>query len=421
MKREIYNMVEYARTHSPYYRERLQGLPESDWSFDAVPITVQADYWQANSIKHNQVLTGSHADGIMFKSGGTTGNPKFSFYSRTEWEQTTEALAQGLSRNGLETGDRVANLFYAGSLYSSFIAINNALGKLPGIVQYPLAGSADFSDILHILQDFSVNVLIGTPTTILRFAEYVVQQQVNDLVINKLFYAGETMYADQRQFLESLWPGVVFRSSTYASVDGGIIAYADVQCGFNEHRTFEDYCYLEILDGEGCPIQEMGVEGNIVVTNLIRRLMPLIRYPSGDKGMWLEPEGTPGRKFSLLGRSEESVRIGPMSLYVKDIVDGLHCLGEEIKWSNFQMVIVHEEKMDRLILNIQAENLEDSVKAEDMKQRLQKKVYEIRPMFLELLEKQCVHPLKIQWVTAEAFIINKRTGKLPKVVDQRFD
>ena len=417
MNKLLHGVVEFARQHSPYYRELYSNQPKSGWQFIDLPLTDQASYWQYNTIKDNRVLTGTHTDGMMFKSGGTTGNPKFSFFSRQEWSLTTDALARGLMKNGLTAGDRVANLFYAGELYSSFIVVNDSLAKVPGTVHYPLAGNAPLKDILRTVHDFSINVLFGTPTTILRFVDYIFQQQVRDLCIDKIFFAGETMYEDQRRQVQELWPEVVFRSSTYATVDAGMIAYADTECGFNEHRQFDGYCFLEILDDEGHPVIEPGVEGKIYVTSLIRRLMPLIRYPSGDKGIWLEPLETPGRKFRLLGRSDEGARIGPMTVYVQDIVTVLNSL-EGLKWNNFQLIIKHQDKLDKLIIRIQADYNREQ--ATSLSQVLSDKVYAIRPMFADLLAKQLVHPLEIEWITPEQLIINQRTGKITKIVDQRF-
>ena len=418
MDEALRELVVYAAKHSFYYRERLAGLIAQDYEFSKLPLTDQISYWQANTIKENQVLTSVHEDGIIFKSGGTTGNPKFSYYTQQEWAQTTAALAKGLNKNGLGKGDRVANLFYAGELYSSFIAVSDALAKIPGVVQYPLSGSAQFADILHTLQDFSVNVLIGTPTTIMRLAEYVAAQGVRDIGINKIFFAGETMYPDQRKTLLELWPQTVFRSSNYASVDAGVIAYADIDCGFNEHRCFDGYCLLELIDDDGAVIEEEGIEGKIVVTNLIRRLMPLIRYPAGDRGVWLEPKDAPGRKFKLLGRSDEGARIGPMTVYVQDVITALNSLGDSCKWSNFQLLIEHSAKMDRLTIRVQAE---DEAKDKAVNgEKLRKAIYDLRPMFGDLLAKNLVHPLEIEWVSQEMMTINKRTGKMPKVLDLRF-
>ena len=36
---------------------------------------------------------------------------------------------------------------------------------------------------------------------------------------------------------------------------------------------------MELVTDDGEPITEEGVRGNKVITNLVRRLMPIIRYP----------------------------------------------------------------------------------------------------------------------------------------------
>lgn len=40
-------------------------------------------------------------------------------------------------------------------------------------------------------------------------------------------------------------------------------------------------------------------------------------------------------------------------------------------------------------------------------------------MYADLLQQQLVHPLQVEWVDASALVINPRTGKLKRVLDQR--
>ena len=49
--------------------------------------------------------------------------------------------------------------------------------------------------------------------------------------------------------------------------------------------------------------------GLLVLTNLNRRLMPLIRYPVGDLACWREPARHAMRKFAFKGRSASSQRV----------------------------------------------------------------------------------------------------------------
>ena len=78
-------------------------------------------------------------------------------------------------------------------------------------------------------------------------------------------------------FYRPAFPGIEVSSAGYASVDAGIIGYADKACAPGEHRVFDGATLVEIVDEEtDAPIMESGVPGRVVFTNLVRKLMPLI-------------------------------------------------------------------------------------------------------------------------------------------------
>jgi len=68
-------------------------------------------------------------DGTAFKSAGTTGKPKFSIYRASEWDSLCEGFGRGMAAGGLRPGERLANLFYAGDLYASFLFITHSLER----------------------------------------------------------------------------------------------------------------------------------------------------------------------------------------------------------------------------------------------------------------------------------------------------
>ncbi|MDR0356547.1 MAG: AMP-binding protein [Deltaproteobacteria bacterium] len=65
----------------------------------------------------------------------------------------------------------------------------------------------------------------------------------------------------------------------------------------------------EILDENGSALPP-GQIGDIVLTSLSREAMPLIRYRTGDEGMWLEepcPCGCPFRRLAVIGRKKDKI------------------------------------------------------------------------------------------------------------------
>jgi phenylacetate-CoA ligase len=426
-------LLSFVRKFSPFYRELYAHLPENIQSVEALPVLVQDAFWKANVLGNDphgsRVLTGPMKDGIVFKSGGTTGNPKFSVFAKNEWKVFNEVFGRSFAAGILEAEDRVANLFYVGQLYGSFLFITKSMDECPNaVLQLPVGGGTDFEETHQILRDFQVTVLAGVPTTILNLADHIRRKGLSrkgaeQLAIRKILFGGEAMHPDQRESLAEVFPGVQIHSIGYASTDAGLIGYADRGCRPNEHRSFSQHTILEILDEEShAVIEEPGKEGLIVLTNLTRQLMPIIRYPVGDRGSWVEQAGTPDRKYALLGRSEESARIGLVKLYVDDIRSILLGLKEQLRGADFQMIVIHRERIDGLVLRIVTSGLEGELeRLPALEKEIIRAIHANRPLYEQFVNEAKVHPIVIEWVRPGMLETNPRTGKLRRVIDRRFN
>jgi phenylacetate-CoA ligase len=412
-------LVQIARERSPFYRKLYEPVPREGFRLRDLPIVDQNEFWQVNTIDHNQLLTEPQTEGIVFKSGGSTGAPKFSFYAQEEWESLTEAFGKGMVANGLKPGDRVGNLFYGGELYGSFLLITKSVEKSGiGAVLFPIMGATALPITAEIIRECRINVVAGMPTSILNLAEYVASHEVKGIHIEKLFFAGEFVYPDQRSYLQKVFPDAKILSLGYATVDAGALGYADETCGPNEHRVWGDGIVLEIIDeGTEEVITETEKPGRFIATNLTRRLMPVIRYPVGDRGCWAEPPGRPDRKFRILGRSEEGARLGPITLYLDDVRRVLEGFGERLGILNFQTTLIHREMMDQMIIRVVASAPGDLLKKAEAE--ILKKLYYEKPVLVELIDGDKIHPPQIEWIDASQLIYNKRTGKLLKLIDER--
>jgi phenylacetate-coenzyme A ligase PaaK-like adenylate-forming protein len=417
---ELGELIRYVREKSPFYRALYSSLPERLSTIESLPILDQSEFWKANGLENNSVLTGPMHDGIVFKSGGTTGSPKFSVFSKAEWAAFNVAFGRGIASANIKAGDRVANLFYAGQLYGSFLFITKSLEESPlDVLQLPIAGGTSMEETAQIIADFGVNVIAGVPTTIMNLAEYALAHGLSKrFKLERVLFGGEAMYPDQRERLAEIFPGVRSLSIGYASTDAGPLGYVDASCGPNEHRTFGSDTILEVVDEEsGKPIEETGREGLMIATDLGRSLMPIIRYPVGDRGMWVEPKGTPDRKFLLMGRSEEAAKVGLVKLYVEDIRKVLLEFKNELGAANFQMIVVHHDRLDGLILRVASAG---AAKPNGLlSERIISAIHAVRPLYEQFVGEKLVHAMKIEWVGMDQLETNPRTGKMRKVIDKR--
>ena len=420
-------LVNVAKSKSPYYKDLYRNvvisLDSTPIELASLPIVDQKEFWAANTMDNNRLLTDDTNDGIVFRSGGTTGSPKFSVFTRQEWNTFTEIFGDGMAAGGLTAGEKIANYFYGGGLYASFLFIYKSLeyASVP-TVQYPIAGGTDPLEALKMMQDFNVGTMAGVPTGLMTLGQTYLahKNELPNLKINRLLFGGESLQADQRRLLSEIFPGVKIVSIGYASVDAGLLGYADPTCEIDQHRVFGDSTRIEIVDHDtDSVIHDVGKRGRVLVTNLTRTLMPIIRYPAGDVAEWVDdPRTTKNPRFKLLGRGEEAARVGPVSLYFDDLDLVISPYKQQLSISGFQMEIYHREERDGLILRIAVPNPESITKADTTK--ILDGLFVQRPMLRDWVATQKVHATTIQWVHQDQLLTNSRTGKMRRIVDLRF-
>ncbi|ARP73302.1 AMP-dependent synthetase [Streptomyces pluripotens] len=409
-------LIRFVRRNSPFYRDLYAHLPSTTDRLAELPLVPQVDFWRANSPGDNRLLTAPLHEAVVFRSGGTTGSPKFSFYTRTEWREFTTAFGAGLVNAGLRPGHRVADLFYAGDLYASFSFVLDSLHRAPvANVRLPLGGAAPWESTAATLEEFQVQVVAGTPTTLCSLAERLVAAGRQLPHVELLFFGGECLFGDQLPQLRAAFPKARARSLGYASVDAGLLGEAVPGDDPRVHRAFTPYTVVEILDDDSDrSVADNRVPGRLVVTDLRRRLMPVLRYPAGDRAEWVDREAG---VFRLLGRAEEGVRVGPVSLYTQDVHDIVTAADAAGEVTGLQLVVQRSNGRDGLVLRLATGEPGDGNSA--LTDAVAAAVLAQRPLYASATAAGHVNPLTVERVRHRDLAVNSRTGKLIRVVDER--
>lgn len=411
---KLLDIIRMAREFAPFYRRLYRDLPE-DASLADLPIVDAVEYWAAHRDDRANVLTGPLVAGIVLNSGGTTGMPKFSYFSDEEWDETVVLSAHAFSCTGLQDGDRVANLFAVGDLYSSFLLATESMKAAScRVLQFPLAYSMNFASVAASVRGFGINVLAGFPTHLLRVIDYLDRDYAGSLDVRRILFAGEMFSPDQEASLRTRFPGISIRSVGYATIDAGLIGFADDTCESSEHRVFDGSTIVEIVDEETDELIDGTKQpGRLIFTSSTRRLMPMLRYPTGDRGEWIDPTGTTNRRFALLGRDEESVKVASYLLPLEQVRATLEPFREEFEIEVFQLLLTREDLKDRLTLRIAGVG-EPAGSARILG------AFALRqPELMETVDAGIMHPVAAEWVAKNEMIVNPRTGKLQMIVDRR--
>ncbi|MCY1740485.1 phenylacetate--CoA ligase family protein [Ensifer sp. SL37] len=408
-------IVRYARQNSPYYRQLYANLPQTGWQLRALPLIDPQNFWQGSSnIDNWPVLTGPVLDGLVFKTGGSSGDGKLSIYAREEWQHFVRQFGQGMSKS-LQAGDRVANLFFAGDLYASLLFIHGALrySSVP-ICEFPFTGAVDDQSLASAINEYNITVLAGVPVQLVRFANWLNQAGCSVFGVRCIMYGGESLFANQREVLEKAFPKACITSIGCASVDAGLIGACLPDCEVDEHWVFDGDILVEIVDETtGEVIDDVDRVGVLVVTNLQRLLMPIVRYPTGDLACWRSPLDTAVRKFALRGRAGggHRIRVGTLSLF-PDMID--KALNQLVGPTTWQMVLTRQDDLDQLTLQIADDVGPPSIKEDTL-------IDGLRLAFPALANAQSSGQIALcaRYLPSSAMFTHARSGKLVRVVDQR--
>lgn len=408
------DLVAFARRNSPFYADLYRDVPPDFIGLTDLPVIDQPAFWSANRWPDNRLLTGPLTDAGVYTSGGTTGAPKVSPWTRTEHFDSTSAFGAGMVRAGLRPGHKVANLMFVGHLYGGFLYIEASLHNAPvENVRLPVAGHTPDEDIAELIASFGVEVLAGTPMKLGAVAEAVLTLGTRAESVELLLFAGDLLFDDLRPRLTKAFPNAAIASMGYATVDAGLVGAPVPGDDVRVHEAVTNLTIVELLDEETDePITTPGVRGRVVVTNLFRTLLPIIRYPVGDLAEWVDSDC---RAFRLVGRTSEGARVANVAMAYVDVHDALLAADPDGAMVGMQMVERRWDGKDGLILRLAT--VGDP--SPSLTQRLIDAVYAARATYPEVVELGHVHPLAIEWVRPADLVVRPRTGKLVQVIDER--
>jgi phenylacetate-coenzyme A ligase PaaK-like adenylate-forming protein len=409
-------LLHFARENSPYYSRAFSGI--EPLTVDRVPFLTKEEIYRNTPPEGTDLLTAPLAGAYAFASGGSTGAPKFGYYTYDEFDGIASMLREVYETAGVSSGDTVANLFFAGSLWTSFLAATMALGKI-GCISLPIAGNAEMDLIVKYLSVFRPNVLIGSPSVLAQVAEACSDSIIPPLLVDRILYGGEHVSSSLHRFFEEKLAVKSVISAGYASVDGGVIGFQCRYCRGGAHHLFDRYQHLEIVDEDSGEPLPPGEEGEIVVTTLARRLMPVIRYRTGDRGRLTAgrcPCGRSEQLFELLGRCDDVVRVCAMNIHPGDIERFLQ--QDRGLSPQFQLRADEQGGRDRLSVLVEASDTESDGYAYRAI-ALRNRILSSNPELDLVIREGWLSSFIVEVVPPGALPRVKRTGKLKIVVDLR--
>src|SRR6267378_5772857 len=235
---------------------------------------------------------------LAIESSGTSGHVTRVYLSRKELEYNARQGGLMLGLYGLGRGDRLlSTLGHDWSLGS--LLVERLVRNTPCFAM--VVGRVDPSEAYQRLAEYRFNVIISDPFWLARLTD-IARERGRPGPLKLLVGGGEGMTPRTRAELETFWGALV--CMTYASTEAATIVGFECTHRGGYHLNEFDF-YVEIVDADSDGY------GEIVLTTANRRVMPLIRYRTGDVARWVPGPcacGLPFRRLSpLRGRLDEQV------------------------------------------------------------------------------------------------------------------
>ena len=359
------SLLAHAHATVPYYAEVLEetgvvtdGTVHLE-RYEALPLLTKETIRESGD---RLVSTEPGTDPYTNTSGGTTGEPVRIVQDDEYWAWNVanklfyqelagkplggrEVKLWGSERDVLEGRESLAaraiNVLYNRTLLNSF-----------------RMGPEEMRAYVETINDVRPHTIWAYVESIHQLATFVERTGLDVYSPNGIVTTAGTLHEPVRETIETVFDTTVYNQ--YGSREVGDMA---CECSAQDGlHVFSHTHYIEIVDDDGYPVPP-GKSGHIVVTNLVNRSMPLLRYRIGDVGVAASGRCDCGRPFLRL----ESVtgRVTDHFVSVEDeLVHGeyfTHLLFEKPWVRKFQ---VRQETRESVVIRI-VPNGTDAVPSEE--------------------------------------------------------
>lgn len=308
---KLARILEYAFENVPYYRDRwdLGHLTAKNDAFDVLadlPLLTKSELQN-----YSDELTSSSRPlfSTSKTTGGSTGEPVTVLKDGRAVGRERAASWLCYQWYGIEIGDRGARFW--GS--PTRTGLRKLSYDLADIAKNRLRFSA-FAFTDENLEEYWQDCVRSQPryfygyvSMLSEFARFIRARNhsADRLDLKAIITTSEALTAPQRKLLKSTFHAPV--RNEYGCGELGPIAY---ECEEGSLHVMSENVVVEVLDQDGSPVAP-GEDGEVVVTDLHNRAMPLIRYRIGDHAT-LGHSCSCGRGFPTLakvwGREYDFVR-----------------------------------------------------------------------------------------------------------------
>ncbi|MFO7883266.1 MAG: phenylacetate--CoA ligase [Desulfobacteraceae bacterium] len=341
-------------------------------------------------------------------SSGTTGKPVTSPYTEEDVAQWTECVTRSLKAYGVCRQDVVHNA-YAHGLFTGGFGLDQAVSRL-GCTSIP-AGTGATERQVNLIRDFKATVLCCTPSYALTIAEKALEMGVDikNLPLRIGIFGAEPWSIEMRSAIERRMGIKAMDIYGLTELCGPGISY---ECRFqNGAHINEDHFIAEIVDPATLEPLPAGEKGELVLTSIQRRAMPLIRYRTKDITRLVRDKCACSRTFARMdrisGRTDDMLIISGVNVFPSQI-EALLLDMPELE-PQYRLVVRKRGYLDKLSVQVEA--------VPGIYEKGREKRYEIEAKVMSHIRGIMGIRVSVDVVAPKS--IERSEGKALRVVDKR--
>jgi phenylacetate-CoA ligase len=288
------------------------------------------------------------------QTSGTTGRPLKWLDTEESWDWWARCWGYVYRGAGVTEDDIVFCAFSFGPYVSHWTAISGAWRAGAMCIS---GGGMNSEQRLQTILDNRCTVLVSTPTYALHLAEVArgLGLDLRDSAVRLSIHAGEpgASLPSVKRAIEQAWGAVCFDHAGATEV-GAWAFGCQAQTGAI-HLNEAEFIFEVIDPGSGKAPGE-NQRGELVITNLGRAGMPVLRYRTGDLVEMTNERCACGRGFAsikggVIGRADDMMIVRGVNLYPSAIDDLIRGLPHVVE---YEVNVRRVQGMDDLLIKIEA-------------------------------------------------------------------
>ena len=284
--------IEYLFERSRFYRGKLEragyathGAVGGLEAIHALPFT-EKDELRATRTPDEPIGTHRAADpeeiARIYSTSGTTGTPSYIPLTASDIEVWVRTSARSYAASGIVRGERIVSTYNAGPFVAgAALAVFDRLG----LCHIPV-GTGNTERLVAAIELLKPTAAVMTPSYALHLAEWA-RERGRDLArssVQRILVAGEPGggEAAMRAKLEEAWGARVTEAMGIGDIS--ITLWGECEAKAGMHFSGRGFVHPELIDpttGAALPFED-GAEGELVLTHLVNRAAPLLRFRTRD-------------------------------------------------------------------------------------------------------------------------------------------